>query len=128
MVRSGFLLRYLLAFVGTCELIHASKIIPRLDGDWGDWEPGNYGIDPMKWANDDTREAEIKHSRLAMIAFGGLVTQSAGLQIRGSKFRSSSSKFRELELANFTGLVLGCTSSGARPQARASGETCPHND
>jgi hypothetical protein len=68
---------YLLAFVGTCELIHASKIIPRLDGDWGDWEPGNYGIDPMKWANDDTREAEIKHSRLAMIAFGGLVTQSA---------------------------------------------------
>ena len=31
-----------------------------------------------------------------------------GLQIRGSKFRSSSSKFRELELANFTGLVLGC--------------------
>ena len=25
-------------------------------------------------------------------------------------------------------LVLGCTSSGARPQARASGGTCPHND
>ena len=31
-----------------------------------------------------------------------------GLQIRALKFQSSSSKFRELELANFTGLVLGC--------------------
>ena len=31
-----------------------------------------------------------------------------GLQIRALKFQSSSSKFRKLELANFTGLVLGC--------------------
>ena len=52
----------------------------------------------------------------------------AGLQIRGSKFRSSNSNSRELELTNLLRLVLGCTSSGARPQARASGGTCPHND
>ena len=33
---------------------------------------------------------------------------SAGLQISGSKFQSLNSNFRELELTNFTGLVLGC--------------------
>ena len=33
---------------------------------------------------------------------------SAGLQIRGSKFQSSNSNFRELELTNLLGLVLGC--------------------
>ena len=31
-----------------------------------------------------------------------------GLQIRGSKFQSLNSNFRELELANFLGLFLGC--------------------
>ena len=52
----------------------------------------------------------------------------AGLQISGLKFQSLKSISRELELSNFLGLVLGCTSSGARPQARASGGTCPHSD
>ena len=33
---------------------------------------------------------------------------SAGLQIRGSKFQSSNSNSRELELTNWLGLVLGC--------------------
>ena len=32
----------------------------------------------------------------------------AGLQIRGSKFQDSNSISRELELSNFSGLVLGC--------------------
>jgi hypothetical protein len=67
----------LLFVVGACEAVHMSKVVPKIDGDWEDWEPGNYGIDPWGWASDNTREAELKHSRLAMIAFGGLVTQSA---------------------------------------------------
>jgi len=75
----------LLGVVGICELVHMSKIVPRLDGDWAGWEPGNYGIDPWGWASDKTREQELKHSRLAMIAFGGLVTQSAlGYTIGGA--------------------------------------------
>ena len=40
--------------------------------------------------------------------------------------QSLNSISRELELTNLFRLVLGCTSSGARPQARASGGTCPH--
>ena len=31
----------LLFVVGVCELLHMSVIVPRLDGDWGDYEPGN---------------------------------------------------------------------------------------
>jgi hypothetical protein len=67
----------LLFVVGACEAVHMSKVVPKIDGDWEDWQPGNYGLDPWGWASDNTREAELKHSRLAMIAFGGLVTQSA---------------------------------------------------
>jgi hypothetical protein len=75
----------LLGVVGLCELVHMSKVVPRLDGDWEGWEPGNYGLDPWGWANDNTREAELKHSRLAMIAFSGLVTQSAlGFPVGGA--------------------------------------------
>ena len=33
-------------FVGVCEAAHMSVVVPRLDGDWGDYEPGNYGLDP----------------------------------------------------------------------------------
>lgn len=67
----------LLGSVGVCELLHMSVIVPRLDGDWEGYEPGNYNLDPFKWATADTHEAELKHGRLAMIAFGGLVTQQA---------------------------------------------------
>ena len=77
MVKSGHMWA-LLAVVGTCEALHMSVVVPRLDGDWSGYEPGNYGLDPFSWASDKTREAELKHGRLAMLAFGGLVTQ-AGL-------------------------------------------------
>ena len=42
-----------------------------------------------------------------------------------SKFKFKFPRARTYEII---GLVLGCTSSGARPQARASGGTCPHSD
>lgn len=78
MVESGHMWG-LLAFVGTSELFHASVIVPKLDTTWPEgWKHGDYNIDPFKIASPFTREAEIKHSRLAMLAFGGLVTQ-AGL-------------------------------------------------
>jgi hypothetical protein len=32
----------LLASVSALEAIHMSVVVPKLDGDWGDWEPGNY--------------------------------------------------------------------------------------
>ena len=67
----------LLFFVGVCELLHMSVIVPRLDGDWEGYEPGNYNLDPFKWTTPYTKEAELKHSRLAMLGFGGLVTQAA---------------------------------------------------
>ena len=54
-----------------------SVVVPKLDGDWGDWEPGNYGVDPFKMANENRKIAELKNGRLAMLGFSGLVTQAA---------------------------------------------------
>lgn len=34
----------LLAIVGVCESLHFSVVVPKLDGDWGDYQPGNYGV------------------------------------------------------------------------------------
>merc|ERR1719262_381507 len=47
MVKSGHMWG-LLAIVGACEAKHMSVVVPRLDGDWSGYEPGNYGFDPFK--------------------------------------------------------------------------------
>ena len=65
----------LLAFVGACESLHMSVVVPKLDGDWGDYRPGNYGLDPFKLDSPKRQEAEIKNGRLAMLAFSGIITQ-----------------------------------------------------
>jgi len=76
MVKSGHMWA-LLAFVGLCESIHMSVVVPKLDGDWGDYEPGNYGLDPLNLDTPYRRESELKNGRLAMLACGGLMTQAA---------------------------------------------------
>mmetsp|Transcript_40577 Transcript_40577/g.107175 ORF Transcript_40577/g.107175 Transcript_40577/m.107175 type:complete len:168 (+) Transcript_40577:201-704(+) len=67
----------LLSIVGACEFKHMSIILPKLDADWGDWEPGNYKFDPLKLDSPKRREIELKNGRVAMLAFSGLVTQCA---------------------------------------------------
>ena len=79
MVETGHMW-FLLFFVGVCESAHASVVIPRLDGDWSGYEPGNYGLDPWKLDTPSRREAELKNGRLAMIAFSGMITQGTALR------------------------------------------------
>ena len=93
---------------------------------YSDWSPNTYQARALLWLSRRFRYGwglttpvgvwDLRSSRLTtkmrsvMLAMLRVLTVAAGaakwetlsgLQIRGSKFRSSSSKFRELELQNF---------------------------
>jgi hypothetical protein len=78
-VKSGHML-LLLGVVGVFEALSYSAIAEMMTGET-DRQPGDYGLDPFKWAAGDKLQrmqlAEINHARLAMMAFSGVVTQSA---------------------------------------------------
>ena len=67
----------LLLLVGTSETIGFSQIY----GEDSSREVGDFGFDPLKLLTPETTEkyklAELTHGRLAMLAFSGVVTQSA---------------------------------------------------
>jgi len=66
----------LLLLVGTSETIKFSQIYGNSDR-----APGDFGFDPLKLLTPQTevkyKTAELLHGRLAMLAFSGVVTQSA---------------------------------------------------
>ncbi len=70
----------LLLLVGTFECVGITQIYRMLDGE-SDREPGDFGFDPLMLLNPTNdahyREAELTHGRVAMLAFGGVVTQAA---------------------------------------------------
>jgi len=69
----------LLLWVGTFETIGFSQIYGMTEGSGR--APGDFSFDPLKCLNgpkaDFYKEAELQHCRLAMLAFSGVVTQSA---------------------------------------------------
>lgn len=62
----------LLAVVSFLEVLRSIKIFSD-----DDWVPGDFGLDPFKMANEKQYTAELKNGRLAMLAFSGLITQTA---------------------------------------------------
>uniref|UniRef100_A0A7S0PVT2 Uncharacterized protein n=1 Tax=Coccolithus braarudii TaxID=221442 RepID=A0A7S0PVT2_9EUKA len=78
-VKSGHML-LLLFTVAIFESLSYNAIAEMMSGET-DREPGDYCLDPYNWAAGNKRkrmqESEIVHCRLAMMAFSGMVTQSA---------------------------------------------------
>lgn len=78
-VKSGFML-FLLGLVGVFEAISYPAIADMMSGET-DRTPGDFKLDPLGWAKGDKllkrQNQELEHCRLAMLAFSGVVTQSA---------------------------------------------------
>merc|ERR1719379_632926 len=77
----------LLLWIGLLEVISAIGIDQMLRGSGR--EPGDYGFDPIGFSTDPKKKAdlqmkELANGRLAMFAFGGVVTQSV---LTGNSFR-----------------------------------------
>ena len=71
---------FMLMVVGLIELCHGACLVQVSKGELPDREPGDFNFDPLK-LNKNNSEAmklkEIKNGRLAMLAFGGIATQTA---------------------------------------------------
>jgi len=70
---------YALLLAGTFETIGFTQIYNMMDGE-DDRAPGDFGFDPLKLlpGNEEKYKlAELTHGRAAMLAFAGVVTQSA---------------------------------------------------
>jgi len=69
-----------LLFVGTFETIGFSQIYGMVEGS-NDRAPGDFGFDPLGLLTPETeyqyKTSELLNGRLAMLAFAGVVTQSA---------------------------------------------------
>jgi len=80
---ASYELFYVLLLTGTCETIKFSQIYSMMfnEGQWADRQPGDFGFDPLKLMTPENelkyKTAELTHGRLCMLAFGGIVTQSA---------------------------------------------------
>jgi len=64
-------------FIAIAECIGYLAILEMLDGSGR--QPGNFGFDPLRIGGADDPEMqlkEIENGRLAMVAFGGIVTQA----------------------------------------------------
>ena len=76
---ASYELFFLLLMVGTWETIGFSQIYTMMEG--GDREPGDFGFDPLGLLTPATEEqyktSELLNGRAAMLAFAGVVTQSA---------------------------------------------------
>ena len=69
-----------LLFISFAEAISTVGVVQMLEGSGR--APGDFGFDPLKIKGDAKKKAdmelkEITHCRLAMLAFSGVVTQSA---------------------------------------------------
>jgi len=75
-VQNGSMMALLLA-VGLMESLSYVAIYEMLSGET-DRKPGDYGFDPLNYKSQkDYSEVEITHCRAAMLAFSGMITQSA---------------------------------------------------
>merc|ERR1719454_1932175 len=76
-VKNGSML-FLLGVIGIFEALAYVAIAEMMSGE-SDRQPGDFGFDPLNFGKQDKDWAtvEITHCRAAMLAFGGVVTQSA---------------------------------------------------